>query len=224
MNQITQPSDPDRMDPAQEVAKNEEIASLSSREVFSEQSVEEGIKMLPQHLRSLIELADQLVRQGIGYRRYKRDRTLSLRNLARPKRRLSCSEFIWYLLSLSGHKMGEAPVSSKRMAFRRRVYPESLEKISAAEIQLGDILVYSHPKEALKRQRELLGESQVGHVVLVVSRQPKIVVGSHGLESTPEGEPTGLGYRRLLLGWEQWTKRRPLQAVYRIRAIKHREA
>ncbi len=198
---------------------NEVIASLSSGEVFTNLFIEKELKKLPWRLLRLIDLADQLVRQGSRYRQYRRDRSLSIKNLARPKRRLSCSEFIWYLLSLAGLSMGDCPVSSKRMAFRRMVYPEVLEKIRDADIQIGDIMVYAHPREELKRQRELFGKSQVGHVVMVVSTHPKIVVGSHGLESTPEGEPTGTGYRLLLRGWHQWTKARPLQAVYRIRSI-----
>lgn len=219
MNVALQQNHPYRTDQMAKTTTNEVLASLSSGEVFSNLFIETEIKKLPWDLLCLLDLADQLVRRGTRYRRYRRDRTLSLKNLARTKRRLSCSEFIWYLLSLAGLNVGEHPLSSKRMAFRRVVYPEALEKVSGLDIRIGDILVYAHSREVLKSQRELFGKSEVGHVVMVVSTQPKIVVGSHGLESTPEGEPTGAGYRRLLCGWRQWTKQRPLQAVYRVRSI-----
>jgi len=223
MNVATPQSEPHRKKRITGTATHEEIVSLSSEEVFNDRSIIE-MKKLPWDLLCLIDLADKLVREGIRYRLYKRDRTLSLRNLVRPKRRLSCSEFIWYLLSLAGWNMGNAPVSSKRMAFRPGVYAEALEKVSDLSVHTGDILVYTHSRKVLKRQKETFGKSQVGHVVMVVSTRPKIVVGSHGLESTSEGGPIGVGYRRMLHDWDHWTKGRPLQAVYRIRSMQKREA
>lgn len=51
---------------------------------------------------------------------------------------------------------------------------------------------------------------------MVVSVNQKIVIGSHGDESTPLGAPTGVGYRRLLTDWNQWTAGRTLKAIYRL--------
>lgn len=192
------------------------IRSISSESLLQEAFLQAEFSAISQEMIKRLDLADRLVRQGILYRGYKKDRTLARRNLMRKKRRLSCSEFIWYLLSLSGLDMGEQPVNSKKMAFRKKVYVNALKKVSGDRIQIGDILAYSHSREELKRQRALFGKSQVGHVVMVVSVKEHIVVGSHGTESTPYGEPIGVGYRQLLQGWDSWTHERSLQAVYRI--------
>ena len=44
----------------------------------------------------------------------------------------------------------------------------------------------------------------------------KVVIESHGGESTAPGGSTGVGYRKLLGSWQRWTMDRTLQAVYRI--------
>lgn len=167
----------------------------------------------------LLAQADDLVRRGIGYRPYRFSRPLSRKDLTPLKRRLSCSEFLWSLFSLADFDMGDHPVKSKKMAFKKNVYPQTLMKVTDGSILPGDILVYAHPREELKRQRERFGKSEVGHVVLVVSADRKIVVGSHGRESTPSGGKIGVGYRKLLQGWEWWTNGRPLQAVYRLSSL-----
>jgi hypothetical protein len=64
---------------------------------------------------------------------------------------------------------------------------------------------------------ERKGRYHAGHAVIVVSAERKIVVGSHGAESTPRGAPLGVGYRQLLHDWNAWTAGRTLKAVYRLR-------
>lgn len=192
------------------------IANLAPSEVcLSDIQTKELQKANPFVIR-LLEQADDLVRRGIGYRPYRASRPLSRKDLAPLKRRLSCSEFVWCLFSLAGFDMGEHPVKSKKMAFKENVYPQTLIKVTDESILPGDILVYAHPREELKRQRDLFGKSEVGHVVIVVSADQKIVVGSHGRESTPRGGETGTGYRKLLQGWAHWTNERTLQATYRL--------
>ena len=168
-------------------------------------------------LMRLFELTDELVRRGIRYRKYKSSRQLSPNDLTIFKPRLSCSEFVWYTFSLAGFRMGERPIKSKTMAFKNNIYPEALSKVTDGSVRPGDLLVYANSKEESKKQNERFGKSLVGHVVIVLSVERKIVIGSHGRESTPEGGATGAGYRRLLQAWEHWTHERMLRATYRIK-------
>ena len=165
----------------------------------------------------LFDLADGMVRRGIRYRKYKLSRQLAPTDLTLFTPRLSCSEFVWYLFSLAGFRMGAHPIKSKTMAFGDNIYPQALIKVTDGSVKPGDVLVYANSTEELKKQKELFGKSQVGHVVIVLSVERKLVVGSHGRESTPEGGSTGVGYRRLLQGWEQWTHERLLRATYRLK-------
>ncbi len=172
-----------------------------------------GIDPLPVRI---LELADELVRQRVRYRRYRTSRRLSREDLTVLKPRLSCSEFIWYLFSRAGLNMGDHPVISKRMAFKEGIYSDALVKITDGTIRPGDILAYANSPEELEAQKKKFGRGQVGHVVIVVSVDRRIVVGSHGRESTPPGGKMGAGYRRLLRGWEHWTNGRTLRATYRL--------
>lgn len=192
------------------------IASLAPSEVSLSDIQKKEFEGANPFVIRLLEQADDLVRRGIGYRPYRASRPLSRKDLTPLKRRLSCSEFVWCLFSLAGFDMGEHPVKSKKMAFKENVYPQTLIKVTDGSIFPGDILVYAHPREELKRQRNLFGKSEVGHVVIVVSADRKIVVGSHGRESTPHGGETGTGYRKLLQSWTHWTNGRTLQATYRL--------
>lgn len=204
-------------------AVKETIANLSPSEVSLGDLKASELQGVDPSVIRLLEQADDLVRREIGYRPYRFSRPLSRNALTPLKRRLSCSEFLWSLFSLADFDMGDHPVNSKKMAFKKNVYPQTLVKVADADILPGDTLVYAHPREELKRQREALGKSEVGHVVIVVSADQKIVVGSHGRESTPNGGKTGAGYRKMLQGWERWTNGRTLQAVYRLSSTARRK-
>ena len=120
---------------------------------------------------------------------------------------------------MAGFEMADHPMTSKMLAFADQVYPQAWLRVTDGSIKPGDILVYTHSREELARQKQAFGKSEVGHVVVVVSVERRIVVGSHGRESTPDGVRPGAGYRRLLRGWEHWTKGRTLQAIYRMKAV-----
>jgi len=79
--------------------------------------------------------------------------------------------------------------------------------------ELGDFIKY--PDETLIRQEEETRHYRAGYAVLVVSVQRKIVIGSHGFESTSRGATTCVEYRRILGSWRNWTAGGTLQAIYR---------
>lgn len=193
------------------------IEEVACSKISLEEMKETELKGADPSLMRLFDLTDGLVHRGIRYRRYKSSRQLSSNDLTIFKPRLSCSEFVWYVFSLAGFRMGERPIKSKKMAFENNIYPEALSKVTDESVRPGDLLVYANSKEESKKQKELFGKSLVGHVVIVLSVEQKIVIGSHGRESTPEGGATGAGYRRLLQGWEHWTHERMLRTTYRIK-------
>jgi hypothetical protein len=165
----------------------------------------------------LLALADDIVQQGVKYRRLKSARQLSPEKLGRPLRRLSCSEFVWSLFSLAGFDMGDHPVSSRRLAFAADPYPRVLAKVTDGSLIPGDVLVYGHPADALAGQKVTPGTGEVNHVVVVVSAKQAIVVGSHGRESTAEGGALGAGYRHLVGGFGEWSHGRVLMGTFRLK-------
>jgi len=193
------------------------VEAVAPSEVSLQQLSETELKDADPTVIRVLQLADQFVAQGVKYRRLKALRRLSRSDLSVPPRRLSCSEFVWYLFSVAGLDMGEHPISSKRLAFRDNVYPLAFTKVTDGTVRPGDVLVYANSADELARQKQTLGVSQVGHVVIMVSAKEQIVVGSHGRESTPEGARRGAGYRRLLDGREHWSQGRVLRATYRIK-------
>jgi len=167
-----------------------------------------------------LENADKLARSVIGYRKDKRSAPLTRANLFDLHDELSCTEFIWVVYSLSGLDLGNFHIETKEMAYDKGVYAPYLAKLKPnVEIKPGDTLVYEYPDEELIREEEETGRYRSGHAVMVVSTKQKIVVGSHGSESTPANAPVGIGCRRLLGGWTSWTAGRTLKAVYRLKEI-----
>lgn len=165
-----------------------------------------------------LENADKLARSVIGYRKDKRSTPLTRANLFDLPDKLSCTEFIWAVYSLSGLDLGNFHIETKEMAYDKGVYAPYISKLKPdVEIRPGDTLVYEYPDEELISEEEETGRYRSGHAVMVVSTSQKIVVGSHGTESTPEGAPGGVGYRRLLGGWTSWTEGRTLKAIYRLK-------
>jgi hypothetical protein len=168
----------------------------------------------------ILETADRLVRQGVRYRRLKSARRLSLDTLSASRRSLSCSEFVWSVFSLARLDMGAHPVSSKRLAFTDDPYPGILIRVTDGSIRPGDLLVYAHPAADLAARGQAGGFGEISHVVVVVSARQGIVVGSHGRESSGQGEALGAGYRRLVGGWNEWLHGRALTATYRLAPVR----
>lgn len=172
----------------------------------------------------LLRNADALVRRGIGYRKDSRENPLTRTDLHALPDSLSCSEFVWVVYSLAGMDLGNHHIETKELAFDKGVYAPYLVKLQPhEEIHPGDMLVYEYPDEQLIEEEEESGRYRAGHVVIVVSALQRIVVGSHGDESTPPQSPTGAGYRRLLEGWNRWTAGRTLRAIYRLSETRRRE-
>jgi hypothetical protein len=164
----------------------------------------------------ILEQADTLARSRIGYRTDKRSDPLTRAGMHRLPDNLSCTEFIWLVYSLSGMDLSNFHIETKEMAYDKGVYSPFLVKLKPTEaVQPGDTLIYEYSDRELIREEEQTGHFRSGHAVMVVSAKRKIVVGSHGAESTPPGAPTGVGYRRLLKDWDKWTAERSLKAIYR---------
>ena len=165
----------------------------------------------------ILAKADELVRRGVRYRPSKLVDGLDREDLPQFQPKLSCSEFVWYVLSLTGLDLGGRHLETRKLAYQEQVYPKALERVVDGSIKPGDMLVYVPPPDKLG-QKTRSGKTPTGHVVIVVSVSEKIVVGSHYRTSTPRPAPTGAGYRRLLKGWDQWTADRKLQAIYRVKS------
>ena len=169
-------------------------------------------------IKKILEQADALARLGIGYRTDKRDDPLTRADIGNPSDDLSCTEFIWLVYSSAGLDLGNFHIETKEMAYDKGVYAPYLVKLRPSnDIEPGDTLIYEYPDEELIKEEEKTGSYRSGHAVMVVSVNQKIIIGSHGDESTPIGAPTGVGYRRLLTDWNQWTAGRTLKAIYRLR-------
>lgn len=169
-------------------------------------------------VKKILEEADALARSRIGYRTDKRDAPLTRAYIGHPPENLSCTEFIWLIYSSAGLDLGNFHIETKEMAYDKGVYEPYLVKLRpSTAVRPGDTLIYEYPDEELIREEEEAGRYRSGHAVMVVSSDQKIVIGSHGDESTPLGAPTGVGYRRLLTDWSQWTAGRTLKAIYRLR-------
>jgi hypothetical protein len=165
-----------------------------------------------------LENADRLARSAIGYRKDKRSASLTRADLVDLPDDLSCTEFIWVVYSLSGLNLGNFHIETKELAYDKGVYAPYLSKLKPnVGIRPGDTLVYEYPDEELIKEEEETGRYRSGHAVMVVSTSQKIVVGSHGSESTPAGAPFGVGYRRLLGDWTIWTAGRNLKSIYRLK-------
>ncbi len=190
------------------------VESVPASAISFEKLVQAELREAHPFVVRILELADRFVHLGVKYRRLRSARRLSRRDLARPLSRLSCSEFVWVLCSLAGLDMGEHPISSRRLAFGDCAYPRALCRVTDGSIRPGDLLVYEYPAEERAGPRRTPGK--IGHVVIVVSVEERIVVGSHGRESTPRGERRGPGYRRLPAGWGHWSEGRTLKAKYRV--------
>jgi hypothetical protein len=83
-------------------------------------------------------------------------------------------------------------------------------------LQPGDLLVYEFSEEELAAMKAR-HEDRAGHVVMLVSPEDKVIVGSHGAFSTPEDAVSGVGYRGIVGSMLDWTEGRILRAVYRLR-------
>jgi hypothetical protein len=172
----------------------------------------------------ILEQADTLARSRIGYRTDKRDNPLTRAFIGSPPNSLSCTEFIWLVYSSAGLDLGNFHIETKELAYDRGAYSPYLTKLRPSEkICAGDTLVYEYPDQELIREEEQTGHYRAGHAVIVVSVNQKIVIGSHGDESTPPGAPTGVGYRRLLNDWGHWTAGRTLKAIYRLKKAQDRQ-
>lgn len=196
------------------------IEFVSPSEINLLQLKKTELKNLDHRIFQILKEADHLVRRHVGYRHDNPYRKLTRTDLYRihhTQRQLSCSEFVWYVFSMSGLPMGNTHIETKYMAFHHHIYSKALYKVKDNTIRPGDILVYDYPLLEIVMERKRIGRFLSGHVVIVVSADKKIVVGSHGRgESSPHHAPTGAGYRRLTNGWDNWTMDRTLKAVYRI--------
>ena len=192
------------------------LSGLNPDEVNLEKLKMGELTHQPERIIDLLEIGDRLSREKIGYRTDSRTHPLTGQEINDPSEALSCTEFVWLVYSRSGVNLENFHIETKEMAYENGVYAPWLVKLKPLEtIQPGDILVYEYPDETLIRQEEETGRYHSGHAVLVVSVQQKIVIGSHGFESTPRGALTGVGYRRILGSWQSWTAGRTLQAIYR---------
>ena len=165
-----------------------------------------------------LELADSLARRGIGYHHDQARQRLRARDLKQPPPELSCSEFVWYVYTSCGVDLGPRHRNTRKLAYSKHNYPRGMDRVDGARILPGDLLVYEFDPEELKRRARLVGGEKAGHVVLVVSAERRIVVGSHGEASTPVGAPEGVGYRSLRGDFSRWTEGRTLRAIYRPKA------
>ena len=209
-------SGPTKQERALQDAASLILSGLNPDEVNLEKLKMGELAHQPERIIDLLEIADRLSREKIGYRTDSRKHPLTRQEINDPPEALSCTEFVWLVYSRSGVDLGNFHIETKEMAYDKGVYAPWLVKLKPLEaIQPGDILVYEYPDETLIRQEEETGRYHSGHAVLVVSVQQKIVIGSHGFESTPRGAATGVGYRRMLGSWENWTAGRTLQAIYR---------
>jgi len=167
-----------------------------------------------------LELADALARRGIGYHHDQARHVLRLETLASgplpPE--LSCSEFVWFVYSRCGLDLGEVHRNTRELSYAERNYPRGMQRVQDGSIRAGDLLVYDFDLAELERRAALVEGEKAGHVVLVVSARERILVGSHGLASTPAGAAQGVGYRRLQGDFSRWTAGRALRAIYRPKA------
>lgn len=168
----------------------------------------------------VLKKADELARRGVEYRYDSPSTLLTREDLKHSPASISCSELIWYVYSACGLDLGDHHIETKEMAYSKGVYAKAFRKVLYDRIRPGDILVYEYSLHKLKREEALTGRYHSGHVVIVVSSKKKIVIGSHYLKSSPGDVLPGVGYRKLLKGWNQWTAGRTLKAVYRVRSPK----
>ena len=164
-----------------------------------------------------LELSDSLARRGIGYHHDQSRHVLRLENLevgSLPPE-LSCSEFAWFVYSRCGLDLGDTHRNSRQLAYARHNYTRGMQRVADSSIRPGDVLVYEFDLADLERRSKRAVGEMAGHVVHVVSTEQKILIGSHGMASTPEGAPVGVGYRRLRGDFSRWTAGRALRAIYR---------
>ena len=192
------------------------VETLPASAVLLPSLVETELRDADPAVLRVLELADDLARQGVRYRRLKSTRRLSAEKLSKTPKRLSCSEFVWALFSLAEHDMGPRPVSSRRLAREADPYPDTLIRVTDGTILPGDVLAYADPVTAVAPPPPERAAAVVSHVVIVVSARQRIVVGSHGHESTDDGETPGVGFRRVD-DWRHWSHGRVLMATFRLR-------
>jgi cell wall-associated NlpC family hydrolase len=167
-----------------------------------------------------LELSDTLARRGIGYHHDQARDVLRLENLeigSLPPE-LSCSEFVWFVYSRCGLDLGDTHRNTRNLVYAKHNYPRGMQRVADRTIRPGDLLVYDFDLAELERRSKLVEGEKAGHVVLVVSAEQQILIGSHGMASTPEGAPEGVGYRRLRGDFSRWTAGRTLRAIYRPKA------
>ena len=211
-----QDSGPTEQERALQDAASRILSALTPDEVNLEKLKMGELAHQPERIIDLLEIADRLSREKIGYRTDSHRYPLTREEINNLPDALSCTEFVWLVYSRSGVDLGNFHIETKEMAYDKGVYAPWLVKLKPLEaIQPGDILVYEYADETLIRQEEETGRYHSGHAVLVASVQQKIVIGSHGFESTPRGASTGVGYRLMLGSWQNWTAGRTLQAIYR---------
>jgi len=168
-------------------------------------------------VRCALELSDSLARRGVGYHRDEARHLLTRENAPPLPPELSCSEFVWYVYTVCGVDLGDRHRNSRELAFAEHNYPRGMHRVRDGSIRPGDLLVYDFDPEELERGAKLPEGERAGHVVLVVSPEQRILVGSHGAASTPVGAPEGVGYRRARGDLSRWTEGRTLRATYRPR-------
>lgn len=190
------------------------IIWVSPDEVSLETLESSELREAPEPVRCAIRVAHKLARDGV---RYRHDGTLSKADLDRPPLALSCSEMVYFAFASCGVDLGDAHMRTKFLAFADPPpYQSSMKRISDGTILPGDLLVYHRDREVVEREAAERGRTLPGHVVIAVSPDKRMVIGSHGRESTPEGGLTGVGYRTLPDGFSTWTLGRTLRAVYRL--------
>ncbi len=164
-------------------------------------------------VRRALRIAHALAEAGVAYRN---NGDLSRRDLDRPPLALSCSELVYYVFARSGLDLGDAHMRTRWLAYGDpQPYQPSMIRVGDGTIRPGDLLVYHRDRARVERELAERGRTLPGHVVIVVSTERRVVIGSHGRESTPEDGITGVGYRALPDGFERWTLDRTLRAVYR---------
>lgn len=204
------------------------VANVPSTQFSVVEMLKTEWKDLDPRIIRVLKIADRMTRRHVGYHGDKNFGKKLTQNdlyyIHHHVRQLSCSEFVWYAFAISNFPMGITHIETKDLAYGKHPYRKALYRVKDGSIQPGDVLVYEFPMKELKKEQKSQGTFRAGHVMIVASANHRIVVGSHGDASTPPGAVPGVGYRKLLKGWDQWTEGRTLKAVYRAKPVPQKKS
>ena len=190
------------------------LAFVGPDDVPLDQLESRELSLAPPPARAAIRIAHALARSGVAYRR---DGSLNRAELDRPPLALSCSELVYYAYARGGVELGDEHMRTRFLAYADpHPYSPAMMRVTDGSIRPGDLLVYHWDREVVEKWLLERGRHRPGHVVIAVSAEQRLVIGSHGRGSTPEGGVSGVGYRTLPDGFGCWTKGRTLRAIYRL--------